>query len=249
MSVSVLLATDFDGTIAPIVHDPASAEIHPSVRSFFESVDSPDVAVAILSGRDVEDVRARTRGVRAIVVGAHGLECENADGRLLWTCHRPFPEPDAELLRCLQNAGIRIERKKYSIALHFRGLDPHGMTDAMNPFLWWARAEGLDVIPGRMVIEARISGSGKGAALRAIAAYVGARRVVYAGDDTTDFDAIAFAASHGRAAFVTNSERSAPDVRGIAHVGGVEDLCAFFADELDDLLRPPRGLRVSAAKV
>jgi trehalose-phosphatase len=230
--VNVLLATDFDGTIAPIVHDPAAAEVHPAVRSFFERIDNPDVVVAILSGRDVEDVRARTLGMRAIVAGAHGLECEDSDGRLLWTCRRTFPEPDAELIAGLQTAGIRVERKKFSMAVHFRGIDPRGITDAVSPFIWWARDEGLDVIPGRMVIEARVSGVGKRAALRAIAAYVDARRVVYAGDDTTDFDALAFAAARGRAAFMTNAEQFAPDVPGIARVGGIEDLCTFFASEL-----------------
>ena len=231
--VNVLLATDFDGTIAPIVHDPATAQIHPAAKSFLERIDSADVAVAILSGRDVEDIRARTRGVRAIVAGAHGLECEDADGRVLWTCRRQFPTPEPDLVEALERSGIRIERKKYSIAVHFRGLDPREVSDALSRFIWWARDEGLDVLPGRMVIEARIAGGGKRAALRAIAAYVDARRVVYAGDDTTDFDALAFAASHGRAAFVTSSERSAPDVKGLAHVRGVEDLCTFFANELE----------------
>lgn len=231
--VSVLLATDFDGTIAPIVQDPATAQIHPAAKSFFERIDSPEVVVAILSGRDVEDVRARTRGVRAIVAGAHGLECEDADGRLLWTCRRPFPSPDASLIEALEQAGVRIEPKKYSMAVHFRGLDPRAISDSLSRFIWWARDEGLDVIPGRMVIEARVPGGGKRAALRAIAAYVDARRVVYAGDDTTDFDALAYAASHGRAAFVTSSERSAPDVHGLARVGDIEDLCTFFASELD----------------
>jgi trehalose-phosphatase len=231
--VNVLLATDFDGTIAPIVQDPAAAEMHPAAKTFFERIDSPDVAVAIISGRDVEDVRARTRGVRAIVAGAHGLECEDADGRVLWTCPRPFPEPDPELLATLQRAGLRVERKKYSMAVHFRGLDPHGVGDAINPFVWWARGERLEVIPGRMVVEARVPGGGKGEALRAIAEHVDAHRVVYAGDDTTDFDALAYAASHGRAAFVTSAERAAPDVQGLARVRGVEDLCTFFANELE----------------
>lgn len=232
VGVTVLLATDFDGTIAPIVHDPARAEIHPAAKSFFDRIDHTDVAVAIISGRDIEDVRARTGGVRAIVAGAHGLECEDADGRVLWTCRRPFPEPGADLLDLLERAGTRIERKKYSMAVHFRGIDPRAITDSLSPFIWWAREEGLDVIPGRMVLEARVSGGGKRAALRAIAAYVDAQRVVYAGDDTTDFDALAFAAARGRAAFVTSSERVAPDLDGIERVEGVEDLCTFFENEL-----------------
>lgn len=229
--MDVLLATDFDGTIAPIVHDPAVAEIHPVAKSFFARIAGRDVAVAIISGRDVDDIRARTAGVRAIVAGSHGLECEDADGRLLWTCRRPFPEPGPELPAALERAGMRIERKKYSMAVHLRGIDPRGVLDALAPFTTWARDEGLDVIPGRLVVEARLSGGGKRAALRAIAAYVGARRIVYAGDDTTDFDALAFAASRGRAAFVTSGERAAPDLHGIARVAGIEDLCAFFESQ------------------
>ncbi|MGZ5431911.1 MAG: hypothetical protein ACXWH7_03210, partial [Thermoanaerobaculia bacterium] len=114
----------------------------------------------------------------------------------------------------------------------FRGIDPRGITDALSAFIWWARDEGLDVIPGRMVLEARVSGGGKRAALRAIAAYVDARRVVYAGDDTTDFDALAFAAARGPAVFVTSRERAAPDLHGLARVDGVEELCTFFGNEL-----------------
>jgi trehalose-phosphatase len=223
MGASVLLATDFDGTIAPIVEDPSAAAMHPAARAFLASVEVP---VAVLSGRDVEDVRARIHGLRAIVAGAHGLECEDADGRALWTCPRMFPQPPAELLASLRR--FRIERKKFSMAVHYRGMEP----DGIEPFAAWARGEELTVIPGRMVVEARVPGGGKGAALQRIAEHVGAQRVLYAGDDTTDFDALAYAAAHGRAAFMTSAERAAPDVPGLVHVASVEELCAFFAREL-----------------
>ena len=220
---SVLLATDFDGTIAPIVNDPAAARIHPAAHAFLSGVEVP---VAILTGRDVADVRARLGGMHAIVAGAHGLECEDADGRLLWTSPRAFPGPPAELLAAL--AKFRIERKKYAMAVHYRDTTP----DGIEPFGAWARGEGLEVIDGRMVVEARLPGGGKEVALQRIAGHVGARRVVYAGDDTTDFGALAYAASRGGAAFVISAERAAPDVQGLVRVSGVEDLCTFFARAL-----------------
>lgn len=223
MGASVLLATDFDGTIAPIVQDPSAAEMHPAARAFLSEVKVP---VAILSGRDGEDVRPRLHGLRAIVAGAHGLECEDADGRALWTCSRPFPEPPPDLLAALQR--FRIERKKYSMAVHYRGMEP----DGVESFAAWGRDEGLTVIPGRMVVEARVPGGGKGAALQRIAEHVGAQRVLYAGDDTTDFHALAYAAAHGRAAFMVSAERVPPDVPGLVHVSSVEELCAFFASEM-----------------
>jgi hypothetical protein len=82
------------------------------------------------------------------------------------------------------------------------------------------------------VVEARVRGDGKRAALRAIAAYVRARRVIYAGDDVTDFDALQFAAAYGRAIFVESSERSAPDVSPLVRVGTVEGLCYAFTREI-----------------
>ncbi len=231
--MSVLLATDFDGTIAPIVREPAAAQMHPAARSFLARLAGDrDVVVAIISGRDVEDMRPRLRGVRAFVAGSHGLECEDPDRRVLWTCSRAFPQPEPALLAQLQRAGMRVERKKFSLAVHFRGLDPTGVTGTLDPFVAWARGEGLSVIPGRMIVEARVPGGGKHAALRTIAEHVDAERVLYAGDDTTDFEALAFAASCGRAAFVVSAERAAPDVHGLVQVRSVRDLVSFFEREL-----------------
>lgn len=239
MGASVLLATDFDGTVSLVVQDPDAAELHPAARSLLSGVDGP---VAILTGRDVEDVRPRLRGVRAIVAGAHGLECEDADGRVLWTCPRFFPEPPHGLLAALYR--YRVERKKYATVIHYRGIDVDPRE--LEPFASWARDQGLEVMHGRMMLEARVPGDGKAAALQRIAEHVGAERVLYAGDDTTDFGALTYAASHGRAAFMTSSERAAPDIAGLEHVHSIDELCAFFAREIErsfttETQRPQRG--------
>ncbi len=231
---SVLLATDFDGTISLVVQDPDAAELHPVARSFLSDVDVP---VAILTGRDVKDIRPRLRGVRAIVAGAHGLECEDADGRVLWTCSRLFPEPPPGLLAALQR--YRVERKKYATVIHYRGIDADPRE--FEPFASWARDQGLEVMNGRMMVEARVPGDGKGAALQRIAEHVGAERVLYAGDDTTDFGALAYAASRGRAAFMTSDERSAPDIVGLEHVHTIDELCAFFAREVRSPVPSPHA--------
>lgn len=52
-----------------------------------------------------------------------------------------------------------------------------------------------------------------------------AQRVVYAGDDTTDFEALAFAAEFGRAIFVASDERRPPDISPLSVFGSVEALC------------------------
>jgi trehalose-phosphatase len=233
----VLLATDFDGTIAPIVANPEQARIHPLMERFLGHCSSVSgIAVAVISGRDAEDVRRRIGSVRAIVAGSHGLECVGVDGEVLWTTERPAPDLPPSLARQALRAGLRIERKKFSFALHSRGADGAGqdVNRVAAAVTAWADEHNLDVIAGREVVEVRVRGGGKRAALRLIAERLRAPRVMYAGDDITDFPALAFAAAHGRAVFVESDERTTPDIPGLWRVRGIEDLCFAFTRELID---------------
>ena len=231
----VLLATDFDGTIAPIVAMPEQARIDPLMERFLDRCSSlPDIAVAVISGRDADDVRRRLGGLRAIVAGSHGLECLDAEGALLWTVERAAPEPPPSLMRDALRAGLRIERKKFSFALHSRGLDAdqQQVKSVTGTVSAWADEHNLDVIAGRRVVEIRLRGGGKRAALRMIAERLHARRVLYAGDDMTDFPALAFAAAHGQAVFVESDERTSPQIAGLRRVRSVDDLCFAFTRAL-----------------
>jgi len=239
-----LLATDFDGTISPIVSTPDQARIHPTAERLLQACAASSVAVAIISGRDVSDLRGRIGGVRAILAGSHGLECVDAEGHALWTSERRCPEMPASLLRDLLRTEMHIEGKKYSVALHFRGVekDTHAHLQRLTS---WADEQNLDVIAGRKVVEISVRGGGKRAALRAIAGHVKASRMLYAGDDLTDFPALAFAAAHGRAIFVVNEERDAPAIDDLRRVATIEALCEEFTNELASanagLQAPARG--------
>jgi trehalose-phosphatase len=223
---TLLLAADFDGTIAPIVDRPEDAVIHECARRLLgRCAAAPSLVVAILSGRDVEDVRRRLGGLRAIVAGSHGLECVDADGRPLWSTPARLPEPDPALIATLEAAGLRVERKKFATAVHFRGRELLDLDPLLSPFVAWAHQAGLEVIGGRKVVEARVAGEGKRAALRRLAMLTKARRVVYAGDDTTDFEALDFAAEFGRAIFVASDERRPPDISPLSVVSSIEALC------------------------
>lgn len=222
---TLLLATDFDGTIAPIVERPQDAVIHGCAARLLERCASlPALAVAVLSGRDVEDVRSRLGGLRVIVAGSHGLECVDADGRALWSTPAGLPEPDPALIAAIEAAGLVVERKKFGTAIHFRGHELRDLDPLLSPFIAWARRAGLEVIAGRKVVEGRVAGGGKRAALRRIAMLTKAHRVVYAGDDTTDFDALEFASEYGRAIFIASDEQRAPPVEPLSIVHSVEAL-------------------------
>jgi trehalose-phosphatase len=231
MPAVLLLATDFDGTIASIVPRPDDAAIHPAPAMVLrQCAATPSIVVAIISGRDVDDVRQRIGDLPAIIAGSHGLECRDANGDLLWTTDRVMP--DLEIAERMAAAGFHIERKKFSCAIHFRGIDPD--LALIEEFKLWANSHGLEVVPGKQVVEARVPGGGKADALRRIAGVVGASRIVFAGDDTTDFDALALAAQQGQAIFIESEERETPAISGLIRVRSIEELADCFSCEAVD---------------
>jgi len=96
------------------------------------------------------------------------------------------------------------------VALHWRGIRPAAIIPIADRFRTWGTTADLEIIEGRCVVEARCRGAGKEEALRWVAAATGASRVIYAGDDLTDFGALRFASDNGRALFLASSERLPP---------------------------------------
>lgn len=210
----LLLALDFDGTIAAIADDPASVAIEPQFASFLRRASAKTaVAVAIVSGRDIDDLAARVRDVPAYLAGSHGLEISSPSGARLRQAAALSLALDPEIESNAQDAGLRIERKKHAVAIHWREAPKvEESHPAIQAFARWATANQLDLIRGRRVLEARTRGGGKEDALRYLTACTDAQSVVYAGDDFTDFAAIRFAAARGRGFFVASDEREAPSV-------------------------------------
>lgn len=219
MKAKILLATDFDGTIAPIQRDPQAVVADPELSNFLcEAAEVDGVCVAIISGRDIEDLSRRVGAIPAYLAGSHGLEIRAPGGQMLRQV-APLRIPvDPDIERAVLAAGGHIERKKHGIALHWRGVDGF---DESNPlalrFRAWALGNSLDVIEGRRVIEARQPGGGKEVALEFIARILQPERIVYAGDDLTDLAALAYAAERGRAFFIRSDEReNAPGAESLA---------------------------------
>lgn len=226
-----LLAFDFDGTLAPICEDPAEVELSRGAAELLrEAARSRGVAVAIVSGRDVDDIVRRVDVGEAYVIGSHGLEILGPGGVLVRDSSPLEASVNEDFREAAVNAGLRIERKKHGIALHWRGIEPDRARPFAELFREWARGAGLDVIEGRRVVEARCHGGGKEEALRWLASALGAAHVIYAGDDVTDFGALRFAAEHGRGVFVANAERTAPP--GVTVVGSFRDLFRLVRKEV-----------------
>jgi len=205
----ILLAFDFDGTLAPIAEVAEEATIAPDAVAFCRWASSlPEVTLAVVSGRDLEDVAARTAGLHAFRSGSHGLELSSPLGERLRSVEGRALEPPAALIDAAAGAEMRIERKRHGVALHWRGASDAGdVPDIIDAFRKWAGDEGLQIIDGRLVVEARIPGPSKKDILMELAGLTAAQRVIYAGDDLTDFEALVWAASHGSAFVVASAER------------------------------------------
>lgn len=208
---STLLAFDFDGTLAPIRDDPAHVQLDRGAAVLLaEATHREGIVVAIVSGRDADDLAARVDTSGAYVIASHGLEIRGPGGVVIRDTPPLEVDVDSELSREIAASGLRLESKKHGLALHWRGIPYVAIGPVVEMFREWARAGGLDVIEGRCVVEARRAGGGKEEALRWLTRAVGAARVVYAGDDITDFGPLRFAAESGRALFIASSERVPP---------------------------------------
>jgi trehalose 6-phosphate phosphatase len=188
------------------------------------------VAVAVVSGRDADDLAARTNASGAYLVAAHGLEIRAPGGVLIRDSPPLQIALHPELLEEIEASGLRLEEKKHGVALHWRGIPYEAILPVVEMFRQWAEAADLDLIDGRCVLEARCRGGGKQDALRWLTRAVGASRVLYAGDDLTDFGALRYASQNGRAVFLASDERRAP--AGVTVVDSFRQLFRLVREEV-----------------
>ena len=81
---STLLAFDFDGTLAPIREDPAEVFMDRAAATLLEQITCMEhVVVAIISGRDADDLAQRVPAPGAYLIASHGLEVRGPGGTLV----------------------------------------------------------------------------------------------------------------------------------------------------------------------
>lgn len=197
-----LIATDFDGTLAPISPNPNTVEPIPGARECLTRLSELAAEVAIVSGRNVEYLyQYFPTGVT--LVGLYGLESWK-DGQITYHSNagvwRETMADVATAARLRGPDGMRVELKGLSITLHYR--EHPELADAVEEYSKVAAASaGLRRRPARMSFELHPPiDEDKGTVLSRLAsAYTGP--VVYCGDDVGDipgFDALDQIAATGR---------------------------------------------------
>ncbi|WP_394552462.1 bifunctional alpha,alpha-trehalose-phosphate synthase (UDP-forming)/trehalose-phosphatase [Agromyces sp. MMS24-JH15] len=196
----LLVALDFDGTLAPIVDRPDEARATPPARdALIRLAATPDTRVAIVSGRalaSLVDVADPPEG--ALLSGSHGVELQLDGGSVTVDLRDTEREHLRRLTRIVEEAaatvdGAWVEFKPAGVALHTRRLSPHvGVALQQDARERVTRAlRGITVRAGKSVIEFAVRSNDKGESLRRLRQHAGATAVLYVGDDVTDEDAFA----------------------------------------------------------
>jgi trehalose 6-phosphate phosphatase len=190
-----LIALDFDGTLSPIVDDPAAARAHPGAVDALRGLAPLAGTVAVITGR-AAPAAVELGGLDQVP----GLIVLGQYGRQRWesgTLTSPPAPPGVEAARqqlpeilAVAGApdGLWTEDKGDALAVHTRrAAEPEQALDRLRgPLADLAERTGLAVEPGRMVIELRPPGSDKGQALKTLARARSAAAVMYCGDDLGD---------------------------------------------------------------
>lgn len=244
-----LVAVDYDGTLAPIVADPAAARAHPRVLPALVRLAGIVGQVAVVTGRPPLQAVA-LGGLDAVpglvVLGHYGYE-RWRDGQHTTPDLPPgLEQVRGQLPAVLARAGAdgaTVEDKGLALAVHTRGAsDPDATLERLRgPLTELAAAHHLVLEPGRAVLELRPGGVDKGVALRRLVDEHDPSVVVFAGDDLGDlpaFDAVEALRADGLPGLLVcsgSAEVSAVAERADVVVdgpAGVAALLEALADEL-----------------
>lgn len=185
---NVLLAFDFDGTLAPIVSRPERAMMRPTTGALFEAVAARYPCIMV-SGRARADVARHLHGIGVYeIVGNHGLEPWKASARLAKRVEHWIPLLEQRLAGL---AGVEIEDKVYSLAVHYRRSRARRLARTK---ILGAVSDIVDmqVMGGKQVVNLLPKGAPhKGLALLRERARLGCDTAIYVGDDETDEEVFA----------------------------------------------------------
>ncbi len=192
----LLVVSDVDGTLSPIVARATDARLVPGARQALEQLGRRDgVTAAVISGRPLRELREQfgfADGVR--LIGSHGLEDSEGLPRELDAAERRRLHEVTEELDAVASAvpGAWVEHKPAAAVLHVREATASAGDAALaHAEVKLGERPGVFLIAGHRVLEVTVRATSKAAALHRLRHETGAATVVFAGDDVADEEAMA----------------------------------------------------------
>ena len=199
----LLVALDFDGTLAPLEDEPMNARALPEAAAAVAALAAlPDTPVAFVSGRSLHDLREIAEHLDdspIYLAGSHGAEFWVPGQGVLETDDDDAAHALRDELRDAMTAevggleGVWVEPKTFGFGIHTRVATPEDAQRAWDAAdrLVEARAPHWRRRTGHNIVEYSFRHEGKDSAIAALRQRLGATAVLFAGDDVTDEDALA----------------------------------------------------------
>jgi trehalose 6-phosphate phosphatase len=185
---------DIDGTILDIAPTPREVFVPHALRETLARLSQRvQGALAFVSGRPVSEIDLIFSPLQLPAIGGHGAELRLVAGEA--AAPPRLPPLDAKLKRRFAaiaeaGPGIILEDKGYSLALHYRlAPDKERIVHETAAKIAAAVGSGIELLPGKLVLEIKQSGVTKATAVRELMTQppFQGRRPLFIGDDVTDF--------------------------------------------------------------
>ncbi len=180
---------DVDGTLLDIKSQPGDVVADPALRDILTTLqDKVGGALALVSGRTIQDIDRIFAPLRFAAAGTHGAMLRFSDGLMAGVTSEPFREVSGLIEAFVAaNPGLLFENKGAALTVHFRH------APEMRPAVLALLADCIQennfvILEGKMVAELKLAQFNKGTALESFmerAPFLG-RKPVFVGDDVTD---------------------------------------------------------------
>ena len=194
---TILIALDFDGTLAPLVDDPEDSRMIAPARQALEKLTAlSGVSVAIVTGRAIDSVKRVADPLKEwFLVGSHGIEVLSPGDLMSYETPWLVPVDLTEAFAAVVKAhpGTRLEHKPFGLALHTRGVEQSVAQDAESAAQRVCDAWDGDLVvrTGHGIVEFSIQEATKGDGIDEVRRRLRPSAVLFAGDDRTDEDGFA----------------------------------------------------------
>lgn len=222
---------DVDGTLIDIAPTPSAISIPVDLPPLLQRLsEAANGALALVSGRSLENLRQLVSPFDPPAAGLHGLEWRDAAG----TVHRRAVPAGLDAIRerlsvlACDTSGLLLEDKGQAVALHYRQAPELAEVARRAVEAAVADQPGYSILTGKMVYEVKPVGVDKGLAVRtfmAEAPFAG-RRAVFVGDDATDEYGFAAANQLGGLSVLVGPAR---ETQALCHLPDIESCRAWLA--------------------
>ena len=193
----LLIALDFDGTLAPLIIDPEQSRMIPEARAALDALtEVPNVQIALVTGRAIDSiVQVADPHPSWFLVGSHGVEVVTPEER---PSYRTPDRVSQDVIAGFDDIvarfpGTRKEIKPFGVALHTRGVEDSLARAAEQAAHTFCEEWGGDLVvrTGHGIVECATQVATKGDGITALVRNISPAATLFAGDDVTDEDGFA----------------------------------------------------------